>query len=319
MSTAPEPTAPEATAADSAAVPGSATARTVAFIGLGVMGGPMAANLVRHGHRVIGFNRSRPAVDRLVAAGGEAAAGVADAVREAEIVFTMLPDSPDVESVVLGADGVLAQARPGTRVIDMSTIRPDVARRLAEAGAERGIPVLDAPVSGGEAGAKEGVLSVMVGGTPEDFAAVRPVLAALGTTIVHVGPAGSGQTVKAANQLITAGNLQMLAEALVFLEAHEVDTASALEVIGGGLAGSTILARKGAAMRERNFQPGFRAELHHKDLGIVQSAARDARLVLPLTALVAQLIAALNARGEGHLDHSALVTLVETFSGRRQP
>lgn len=304
-------TTPEPTAAGSAALP------TVAFIGLGVMGGPMAANLVRHGHRVIGFNRSRPAVDRLVAVGGAAADSVAEAVREAEVVITMLPDSPDVESVVLDADGVLAHARPGTRLIDMSTIRPDVARRLAEAGAERGIPVLDAPCSGGEAGAKEGVLSVMVGGTPEDFAAVRPVLAVLGRTIVHMGPAGSGQTVKAANQLITAGNLQMLAEAMVFLEAHEVDTAAALEVIGGGLAGSAILAQKGAAMRERNFQPGFRAELHHKDLGIVQSAAREAQLVLPLTAVVTQLMAALKARGEGHLDHSALVTLVETFSGRR--
>ena len=176
--------------------------------------------------------------------------------------------------------------------------------------------MLDAPVSGGEAGAIEASLSIMVGGAAEDFAAARPVLDAVGKTIVHVGPAGSGQTVKAANQLIVAGNIQLLAEAIVFLEAYGVDTDAALEVLGGGLAGSTVLNRKGASMLARKFAPGFRLALHHKDMGIVTSAAREAGVVIPLGAVVAQLVAAMVARGDGGLDHSGLLKLVEELSGR---
>jgi 2-hydroxy-3-oxopropionate reductase len=197
---------------------------TIAFIGLGIMGAPMAGHLIDAGHDVVGYNRSRPAVDKLVERGGRAASSVADAVRDAEVVITMVPDSPDVEQVALGDEGVYAAAKPGTLHIDCSTIRPDVARALAEAGNERGIRVVDAPVSGGEAGAKEGTLSIMVGGAAEDVEAARPYLDVVGGTVVHVGPAGAGQTVKAANQLIVAGNIQLLAEALVFLEAHGVDT-----------------------------------------------------------------------------------------------
>ena len=218
---------------------------TVAFIGLGIMGGPMAANLVKAGFDVVGYNRSPEKVKELVEKGGRGAEDVASAVAEADVVITMVPDSPDVEDVTGGADGVFANAREGALYIDMSTIRPDVAVRVAEAGREAGVRVLDAPVSGGEAGAVEGSLSIMVGGSAEDFAEARPVLDAVGKTIVHVGPAGSGQTVKAANQLIVAGNIQLLAEAVVFLDAYGVDMRSALEVLGGGLAGSTVLARKG--------------------------------------------------------------------------
>jgi 2-hydroxy-3-oxopropionate reductase len=272
---------------------------TIAFIGLGIMGAPMAGHLIDAGHDVVGYNRSRPAVDALVERGGRAAGSVADAVRDAEVVITMVPDSPDVEDVALGEDGIYAAAKPGTLHIDCSTIRPDVARALAEAGNERGIRVVDAPVSGGEAGAKEGSLSIMVGGT-----------------VVHVGPAGAGQTVKAANQLIVAGNIQLLAEALVFLEAHGVDTEAATEVLGGGLAGSTVLQRKAAGMRAREFAPGFRIDLHHKDLGIVTAAAREAGVTIPLGAHVAQLVGALRAMGHGDLDHSALLLLVEKLSGR---
>jgi 2-hydroxy-3-oxopropionate reductase len=228
----------------------------------------------------------------------------------------MVPDSPDVEDVTGGDDGIFANAAPGALYLDMSSIRPDVAVRVAQAGRAAGLRVLDAPVSGGQAGAVEGSLSIMVGGEPDDFAAARPVLDALGRTIVHVGPAGAGQTVKAANQLIVAGNLALLAEAIVFLEAHGVDTGAALEVLGGGLAGSTVLARKGATMLAREFAPGFRLALHHKDLGIVQSAARDAGVVIPLGAVVSQLVAALVARGDGGLDHSGLLRLVEQLSGR---
>jgi 2-hydroxy-3-oxopropionate reductase len=292
---------------------------TVAFIGLGIMGGPMAANLVKAGFEVAGYNRSPEPVKRLVEAGGRGAESVADAVRGADVIVTMVPDSPDVEDVTGGDDGIYANAEKGAIHVDMSTIRPDVAVRVAEAGREAGLRVLDAPVSGGEAGAIEGSLSIMVGGEPADFEAAKPVLEAVGKTIVHVGPAGSGQTVKAANQLIVAGNIQLLAEAVVFLEAYGVDTKAALEVLGGGLAGSTVLNRKGANMLSREFTPGFRLALHHKDMGIVTSAAREAGVVIPLGSAVAQLIAALVARGDGALDHSGLLKLVLELSGRDTP
>ena len=289
---------------------------TVAFIGLGIMGGPMAANLVKAGFEVAGYNRSPEAVERLVDAGGRGADSVAEAVRGADVIVTMVPDSPDVEDVTGGDDGVFANAENGALYIDMSSIRPDVAVRVAEAGRAAGLRVLDAPVSGGEAGAIEGSLSIMVGGEKADFDAAKPVLEAVGRTIVHVGPAGSGQTVKAANQLIVAVNIEALAEALAFLEAYGVDTDAALEVLGGGLAGSTVLARKGANMRKRDFTPGFRLALHHKDLGIVTSAAREAGVVIPLGSAVAQHVAALVARGDGGLDHSGLFKLVLELSGR---
>jgi len=286
---------------------------TVAFIGLGIMGGPMAANLVEAGFDVVGYNRSPEKVKELVEKGGRGAEDVAGAVRDADVVITMVPDSPDVEAV---SAEVFAAAREGTLYIDMSTIRPDVAVRVADAGREAGVRVLDAPVSGGEAGAIEGSLSIMVGGAAEDFEAAKPVLDAVGKTIVYVGQAGSGQTVKAANQLIVAGNIQLLAEAVVFLEAYGVDMRPALEVLGGGLAGSTVLARKGDGMLAREFKPGFRLALHHKDMGIVTSAAREAGVTIPLGAVVAQLVAAMVARGDGGLDHSGLLKLTQELSGR---
>jgi 2-hydroxy-3-oxopropionate reductase len=289
---------------------------TVGFIGLGIMGGPMAANLVKAGFDVVGHNRSPEPVRRLVEQGGRGADGLADAVRDADVVITMVPDSTDVEAVALGEDGIYAHAKPGTLHVDMSSIRPDVARRVAEAGRERGMRVLDAPVSGGEQGAIDATLSIMVGGEAADFADARPVLEAVGKTVVHVGPAGSGQTVKAANQLIVAGTIELVAEAIVFLEAYGVDTEAAVKVLAGGLAGNAIFDRKGAAMLRRDFTPGFRIELHDKDMGIVTSAARQAGVVIPLGAVVAQLVASLKAQGDGGLDHSALLKLVERLSGR---
>ncbi|GAB3061650.1 2-hydroxy-3-oxopropionate reductase [Intrasporangium mesophilum] len=287
---------------------------TIGFIGLGIMGGPMASNLVAAGFDVVGFNRSRAKVDALIARGGRGGTGIGDAVKGSDVVITMLPDSPDVREVVLGSDGVLAHSRPGQLLIDMSTIRPDVSREIAAAGAAVGVLTLDAPVSGGEAGAVEGNLSIMVGGAEADVQAAAPVFAALGSTIVHVGPHGAGQTVKAANQLIVAGHLQLLAEALVFLEASGVDREAAVRVLGGGLAGSTVLTRKSPAMLAGDFRPGFRLALHHKDLGIVTQAAREAGVVIPLGAAVAQLVAALVARGDGQLDHSALLKLARELS-----
>lgn len=289
---------------------------TVAFIGLGIMGKPMAINLVNAGFDVIGYNRSRPGADALAAAGGRVAASIAEAVEGAEVVATMLPDSPDVEAVLAGQDGVFAHAAEGCLVIDFSSIRPDVAARLAADGARAGLRVLDAPVSGGEQGAVDAALSIMVGGAAADFAAARPVLDAVGKTVVHVGPPGSGQTVKAANQLIVAGTIELVAEAIVFLEAYGVDTEAAVKVLAGGLAGNAILQRKAAGMLARDFRPGFRIELHDKDMGIVTAAARQAGVVIPLGAAVSQLIASLKAQGGGQLDHTALLRLVEQLSGR---
>ncbi len=288
----------------------------VTVIGLGIMGLPMAKNLHKAGHDVVGFNRSQDRIDQLVEAGGRGASSIAEAVREADVVITMVPDSPDVEAVVSGEDGVFANARENTLWIDASSIRPDVTVRLSKEASGKGLRPLDAPVSGGEQGAVEAALSIMVGGEVEHFESARPVLEAVGKTIVHVGPAGSGQTVKAANQLIVAGNIQLLAEAIVFLEAYGVDTDAALKVLGGGLAGSKVLDQKGRKMLDRNFDPGFRLALHNKDLGIVTSAAREAGVAIPLGALVAQLVAATVARGDGGLDHSGLFKLVQELSGR---
>ena len=288
----------------------------IAFIGLGIMGSPMAVHLVKAGHQVVGFNRTPDKAQPLVQAGGQAAESIAEAVRDAEVVAVMVPDSPDVRDVLTGEDGVFANAAAGTLVVDFSSIRPDVTVELAELAQEKGFRLLDAPVSGGEAGAVNAALSIMVGGAEADFSAAKPLLDVVGKTVVHVGPSGSGQTVKAANQLIVAGNIQLLAEAVIFLEAYGVDTTAAIEVLGGGLAGSKVLDQKGEKMLARSFDPGFRIELHHKDLGIVTSAAREAGVVVPLGALVAQLMASAKAVGDGGLDHSALLRGVERLSGR---
>jgi 2-hydroxy-3-oxopropionate reductase len=288
---------------------------TVGFIGLGIMGAPMARNLLRAGFAVTAHNRSRPAVDAFVADGGTAAAGVADAVAEADVVITMLPDGPDVEAVVLGEGGVLSSARPGTLLLDMSTVAPAVSRRVASAATERGLRPLDAPVSGGELGAIDGTLSVMVGGAAADVAAAMPVLTAMGRTIVHVGPAGAGQTVKAANQLLVGGIIELVAEVLVFLGKQGVDAGPAVEVLAGGLGGNEILRRKAPGMLARRFEPGFRIDLHHKDMGILLSSAREAGAVLPLAAMVAQQFMTARSLGDGALDHTALLRVVERLSG----
>jgi 2-hydroxy-3-oxopropionate reductase len=288
---------------------------TIGFLGLGIMGSPMAVNLAKAGHTVRGWNRSPGRADALVAAGGTEAASIAEAVRDADVVITMVPASPQVEAVAYGPDGILENARPGALLIDMSSITPQTSVDLAAAAAHKDLRVLDAPVSGGEAGAVEGVLSIMVGGDGADFEAARPVFDAVGKTVVHCGPHGSGQTVKAANQLIVAVNLEAVAEAVVFLEKSGVDLTAALDVLAGGLAGSAVLDRKKAGVLARDFTPGFKLELHHKDMGIVTDAARTVGATLPVGATAAQLIASAVARGDGPLDHSALLRGVELLSG----
>jgi 2-hydroxy-3-oxopropionate reductase len=288
---------------------------TIGFIGLGIMGGPMARHLVAAGHTVVGYDRSEERMQALVEAGGTAAESIEQTVKNAEVVAIMVPDSPDVQAVLLPEDGVFAHAQPDTLVIDFSSIRPDVTAELAKTADERGLRIIDAPVSGGEPGALNATLSIMVGATEADFAAAKPILEVVGKTIAHVGPNGAGQTVKAANQLIVAGNIELLAEAITFLRAYGVDIDAAVKVLGGGLAGSAVLDQKASKMLTRNFDPGFRIALHHKDMGIVTSAAREAGVIIPLGSVVAQLMASAIANGEGALDHSGLLLGVERLSG----
>jgi 2-hydroxy-3-oxopropionate reductase len=288
---------------------------TIAFIGLGIMGSPMSVHLAKAGHQVVGYNLTPDRTGPLVEAGGTAADSIAKAVHDADIVAIMVPDSPDVQDVLAGEGGVFDNARRDALIIDFSSIRPDVTAALAADATARGFRILDAPVSGGQAGAENATLSIMVGGSADDFATAKPILDVVGKTVVHVGPSGSGQTVKAANQLIVAGNIQVLAEAIAFLEAYGVDLAASVEVLGGGLAGSAVLNQKAQNMLDRSFEPGFRIDLHHKDLGIVTSAAREAGVVIPMGAVLAQLMASARANGDGGLDHSALYRGVARLSG----
>jgi 2-hydroxy-3-oxopropionate reductase len=291
------------------------TGKNIAFIGLGIMGAPMAANLVQAGYSVTGHDHKDAAMAALADVGGDSAACIAEAVAGADVVITMLPDGLHVEDAALGEDGIYRSAHPGALHIDCSTIRPDAAAALARQAAEHGIAAVDAPVSGGQSGAQDATLSIMAGGTPDEFARARPILLALGSTVAHVGGHGAGQIVKAANQLIVAGHIELLAEALTLLRAHSVEIGAAVRVLADGLAGSTVLSRKAPSMLARDFTPGFRIDLHHKDMGIVTAAARQAGVVIPLGSHVAQLVASAKAQGNGGLDHSALLLAVERLSG----
>jgi 2-hydroxy-3-oxopropionate reductase len=294
----------------------------IGFIGLGIMGAPMAANLVKAGHQVTAHDHKQSSMDRHAALGGRAAPTVAAAVEGAEIVATMLPDWPQVEEVSHGPFGIFETVRAGgssgVLYIDFSTIRPETSRELARAGALAGVRVLDAPVSGGEAGAIEGRLSIMVGGDAGDFEAARDVFEAVGTTFALVGPHGAGQVAKAANQLLVGGTYALVAEAIVLMERSGVDVRAGLDVLAGGLAASRILDTKRDTMLAREFKPGFRIDLHHKDMGIAIAAARDAGVSVPMTGLVAQLIAAARGQGYGALDHSALLKVIENLSGSHE-
>ena len=253
------------------------------FIGLGIMGAPMAANLLRAGYTLTVANRSRPAVDRLVAAGAAAAGGPREVAERSDVIITMLPDSPDVESVVLGPGGLIEGARPGQLLIEMSTIAPATARRAAEALAARGVAALDAPVSGGQAGAEQGTLSIMVGGDEAPFARALPILQVLGKNIVRIGGPGTGQVAKAANQMIVADTISAVAEALLLAARSGADPARVRQALLGGFAGSRILEVHGERMLRRSFQPGFRLRLQLKDVRIAMDAARQAGMRLPVT------------------------------------
>lgn len=294
------------------------SATTVGFIGFGIMGAPMAANLVGAGFAVRGLAHSSRSERRVRQSGAMLVHTARELVAGTDVVITMLPDSPDVLEVVLGAGGLADLLEAGQIHIDMSTIRPDAAQDIARRLQASGVEVLDAPVSGGEAGAVEGTLSIMVGGDSGTLDRVSGVLEAMGTTITHVGSHGAGQATKAANQLIVAANIEAVAEAIVLLDGVGVRLGSALDALSGGLAGSAVLTRKRQAFLDGEYRPGFRIALHDKDLAIVQNTARQLGLALPMAALVSQLVSALKARGDGNLDHSALLKLARELNGAAQ-
>ncbi|MEA2178944.1 MAG: 2-hydroxy-3-oxopropionate reductase [bacterium] len=287
----------------------------VAFIGLGVMGRPMARNLLQAGYEVLAHTRDSAVLAEFVDAGGQAGSSPAHVAAEADVVITMLPDSSVVSEVVSGRDGVFDGIRPGSLLIDMSTIDPATSRELAAAGADLGVQVLDAPVSGGDVGAKQGTLSIMVGGEAADFERARPVFDALGSTIVHVGPHGAGQVVKACNQILVGITYAGVSEALVLGAKSGVDPALILDVLSGGLAANRIMEVRRDNFLTHTFTPGFKIDLHHKDLQIALGAGAETDVALPLTAMVQQMFRMLRARGDGALDHSALLTVVEDWAG----
>src|SRR6266566_7629846 len=290
---------------------------TIGFIGLGIMGKPMAHNLLKAGFPVIVHNRHQEVTDELVAAGASPGARPRDIAASCDVLITMLPASPQVEEVLLGADGVIEGARAGLIVIDMSTISPIVTRTLAARLAAHGITMLDAPVSGGDKGAIAGTLSIMIGGDEDTFKRCITIFQALGKTIVYVGGSGAGQVVKACNQIVVALVIEAVSEALVLGSKAGVDPAKILHVLSGGLAANRVMELRGASMLAHDFTPGGRIRFHHKDLGFVLETARKYGVSLPVTALVDQMFASLEMRGHGDLDHSALLTYLEDLASYR--
>jgi 2-hydroxy-3-oxopropionate reductase len=290
---------------------------TVGFIGLGLMGKPMALNLLKAGFSLVVHSRSRGPVDALVAAGAAAATSPADVAGRCEVIITMVPDSPDVRLVLAGPDGVFSAVRPGTVIIDMSTIAPAAARELAAQAAERGASMLDAPVSGGEIGAINGTLSIMVGGDVAALERVRPILNAMGNPerVVHIGEAGAGQVCKACNQIAIGGSLAVVSELVTLARKAGVDPAKVREALLGGFAASRVLEVHGDRILNGNYKPGFRAALYHKDMGIALETARAYDVPMPVSAAVQQLVNAMIAAGRGDEDYSALATVLFDLAG----
>jgi 2-hydroxy-3-oxopropionate reductase len=288
---------------------------TIGFIGLGAMGRPMSRNLLRAGYPLVVHNRSRAPVDELVAAGAQAGMSPGDVAGRSGVVITMLPDSPDVEAVMRGPEGVLACARPGALVIDMSTISPAVARRLAEEARGRGLEMLDAPVSGGDIGARDATLTIMVGGSAAALERARPIFQVLGKTITHIGDCGAGQVAKACNQIIVAVTIEAAGEALVLAEKAGVDPARVREALLGGYAQSRILEVHARRALQRQFRPGFKARLQLKDLGIALAAGKEYGVAMPATAAAAEMFKGLCAAGGAEDDNSALIAHIARLAG----
>lgn len=287
----------------------------IGFIGLGLMGKPMTKNLLKAGFPLTVHSRSRGPVEELAALGATPAGTPREVAGACDIVITMVPDSPDVEAVISGPEGILAGARPGLIHIDMSTISPIATRRLAALEQQAGVTLLDAPVSGGTVGAEAATLSIMVGGDEAAFNACQPVFAALGKRITYLGPSGAGQTTKACNQIMTGGIYAVMSEALVLAAKSGLDPAKVVEVLSGGAARCWALEVRAPKILKRELNPGFKASMQYKDLNIVAETARAEGVPTPITALTRELYAAMLAAGNGDLDNSAVVTVIEKWAG----
>jgi len=296
-------------------------ALTIGMIGLGIMGRPMAKNLLKAGYPVVVHSRSQGPVQELVGAGARAAASAKEVAGQVDVLITMLPNSPEVELVALGRDGIIEGARDGEGArggllyLDMSTISPIVSQKVGRALGAKGVRMLDAPVSGGEKGAIDAALSIMVGGEKADFDTALPVFQALGKTITHLGPLGAGGFTKLANQIIVAVNLTALGEALTLAKKAGLDRALTLKALSGGLAGSKCLDQKSPNYVAGTYNPGFKIDLHFKDLGLIMESSRALGVPLPCTAVVQELFNAMRVKGKGGLDHSGVITLLEELAG----
>ncbi len=286
----------------------------IGFIGLGIMGSPMAGHLINAGYTLVVYDVVARNMEPLIALGAESGKSCADVARRSDVIISMVPDSPDVERVYLDEAGVLAGAKAGTLLIDMSTISPVTAKKVAQSAAKAGCPILDAPVSGGDVGARNATLSIMVGGDEKSFETARPIFELLGKPIL-CGPSGAGQTVKACNQIQVALNYIGMAEALVLGAKAGIDPAIVVKVLSGGLAQSRVMDVRGPRVIKGDFAPGFRSRFHCKDLNIIQEAARAFGCCLPATALAHELFTAMQANGWGELDHSAVIKVIELLSG----
>src|SRR5438477_7024572 len=290
-------------------------AQVIGFIGLGIMGRPMAKNLLKAGYSLIVHSRSRGPVDELVGAGAKAGSSPKDVAAQCDVLITMLPNSPDVELVALGKDGIVEGTKPGLIFVDMSTISPIVSQKVGKTLAAKDVKMLDAPVSGGEQGAINAALSIMVGGDKGVFDHVLPIFQAIGKTITLLGPLGFGGFTKLANQIIVAVNLTALAEALTLGKKAGLDRELLLTALAGGLAGSKCLEQKKSNYIAGSYNPGFKIDLHFKDLGLIMESARALGVPLPATAVVQELFNAMRVKGRGGLDHSGIITLLEDLAG----
>lgn len=286
----------------------------IGFIGLGIMGKPMSRNLLKAGRRLVVYDLEPAPVEELIAAGAARGACSRDVAARSDFIVTMLPDGPDVERAVLGPDGALEGARPGSVIIDMSSISPLVSQKVGKACAAKGVEFLDAPVSGGEPKAIDATLAIMVGGKPEIFEKALPVLQAMGSSVTLTGPVGAGNVTKLANQIMVACNIAAMGEALVLATKAGLDPEVVFNAVKGGLAGSTVLNAKAPMAIARNFKPGFRIRLHQKDLRNALLAAESLKVPLPLTSMVQQMLMALMNEGKGDLDHSAIVNFIEDMA-----
>ena len=287
----------------------------VGFIGLGIMGMPMARNLLKAGFAVVAYNRTATKAEQLVKEGAGKANSPGELARGCPVLITIVSDTPDVDEVILGRGGVIEGVKSGSVVIDMSTISPQATREIAARLKEKGAAMLDAPVSGGDIGALNATLSIMVGGDAEVFQRCRPILTAMGKNIVHVGPNGMGQTVKLMNQILVAGNLNAVAEAMLFAQKSGADLEKALSAVKEGAAGSWVLSNLGPRIIKRDFSPGFMVDLIQKDLKLIMEAAAEMRLPLPATGLIHQMYYSLQCSGEGRSGTQALVKALERIAG----